>query len=128
MIVDWLLGGTLATALLRFLKGLVSDWLSYWVNAWEMFQRRPYDLDRNKDTKDFCYLQGLNSDTWDVVGLTYHLGWNKYENGVFVHRFTDDWKQVGRERIPFDNWGKRNKMQMEAQPDFNKPKSWYLRF
>lgn len=123
MIEEILLGGALASIALKQLKGLVKEWVCYWTNAWIYFRRRPYDLDGNPYTLDYCLLENPASGEKDIVGLTHSLTLDKDNNGVYIHYFNDNWVEIAQERVPFDKWSELRKAKLKIKLDFDRPKS-----
>lgn len=109
---DWFLLMIFVPCALGFLRSSFSSEIEYWVGAFFAFHRRPYDLDRNPKTHDWCYLQNGASGDWSPVSLTYNFSVFRGQNGVFVHYYDHDWELERVERVPFDKWGGRCKARM----------------
>ncbi len=116
------------TALISFIlwisNQVLRDAWAYWSEAIESYFIRPYDLDRNPDTRDYCLIFHPESGKKEIVGLTCKLTLNRHKNGVRIHYFTDDWQPKAIERVAFGKWRRNFRhSKLTTMPDFNRSKS-----
>ena len=111
---DWFLVLVVTPVLLGFLRSAFSSEIEYWVGAYTAYRLRPFDLDRDPRTHDWCYLRDDASGEWSVVSLTYRLSFSRGGNGVFVHYYDSDWDLLRVERVPFSEWGRRCKARLNV--------------
>ena len=107
---DVLVGLVVVPVVLGFLRAAFSREIDYWVGAWMSYRRRPFDLDRDPKTPDWCQLYNPGSGTWDTVSLVFRFTLWKGDNGVFVTYYDpSDWSPLRRERVPYSDWSSRVK-------------------
>jgi len=98
--------------------------IDYWVTALSAYYTRPYDVDRNPKTHDWCKLYNPGSGGWEVVSLTFRLTPKKGGNGVFIHYYdhtTEPWQISHVQRVSFLEWKDKQKARISYLPDTNKP-------
>ncbi|WBC28349.1 hypothetical protein PBPMD00_0 [Pinkberry virus LS07-2018-MD00] len=98
------IGVILIPVVLAAIKTLLSNEISYWCTLIYCYFNRPFDLDNNPDTHDWCMLYNPGDGTWSPVSLTFHFSIFKGKNGVFVHRYDEKWCLVSVERVGFNRW------------------------
>lgn len=97
--------------------------IDYWITAIAAYYKRPYDIDRNPKTHDWCKLFNLGNGEWEIVSLTFRLAPRKDGNGVFVHYYDTEakpWKVIHTQRIPFLEWKAKEKARIPYKPDINR--------
>lgn len=111
---DWIVALVVAPVLLGFLRTAFSSEIEYWIGAYSAYRLRPFDLDRDPRTHDWCYLRDGASGEWSVVSLSHRLSFSRGQNGVFVHYYdpASDWELVRVERVPFSEWSRRCKARL----------------
>lgn len=97
---------------LSVLRLAFTDEINYWVGAFLAYSRRPFDIDRNPRTHDWCQLFNGANGEWSTVSLTYKFGLFRGRNGVYVHYYDDKWSLVRVERVPFAQWNLRSKARL----------------
>lgn len=90
--------------LVALLRAAFSDEISYWMGVLSCYFYRPFDVDKNPATHDWCYLYNPGNGEWSLVSLTFHFSCFRGRNGVYVHRYDKDWNLEMIQRIPFANW------------------------
>lgn len=90
--------------ILGIIKSLFNDEIEYWIGVTSSLLHRPFDLDNNPSTPDWCMLYNSGAGQWEYVSITFHFGLFKGKNGVFVTRYNNEWEAVSVERIPFAKW------------------------
>ena len=65
---------------------------------------RPFDIDENGETHDWCMLHSSASGEWSCVSLLYKFNPFNGTSCVHVHRYNDNWECIHVERIRFADW------------------------
>lgn len=87
------------------LRSLFAKEISYLSNVVTFYYHRPYDLDHDRTTHDWCMLYNPGDGKWEYASLTYRFSILKTNCGIYVHRYDPDtWQIVSIERIPFYKW------------------------
>ena len=108
---------------LGLLKELFSGEIRYWWVVADCYFHRPYDLDQNSKTHDWCYLYNPGNGEWDCVSITARFTLWKHNNGVLVHRYGKDpdsgeydWKEcTSIERVNFPAWKECQKARINPE-------------
>lgn len=108
----YLLATVVIPVLLLILKNLLKDELTYWIEFFNCYFHRPFDLDKNTKTHDWVMLYNAGTGGWDCCSLTFHFGLDKGENGVFIYHYDDEWKIKFTERMSFANWRSTKKAKL----------------
>lgn len=103
-IPTYLIFTTVIPVLLALLKTILGDEITYWLTFIYCYYNRPFDIDGNPDTHDWCMIYNPGDGSWTCCSLTFHFSIFKGKNGVFVHRYDTDWNLLMTERIPFGRW------------------------
>jgi hypothetical protein len=100
--------------IVAILRNAFSREIEYWTGAFLAYNRRPFDLDRNPKTHDWCQLFNPASGEWSTVSLTYKFTPFRGSNGVYVHYYDEssDWVLLRTERVPFSDWSSRCKARL----------------
>ena len=77
---------------------------------------RPFDIDRDGKTHDWCLLHSAASGTWSYVSLLYRFNPFDGTSGVHVHRYDEVWECVSVERIRFADWMNMRKAAIVTPP------------
>lgn len=87
-------------------KTLFADEILYWLGVWSVYTYRPFDLDGDTTTPDWCMLFNAGTGMWEYVSITFQFSIFKGENGVYVTRYdpSNGYKAINKERIPFSRW------------------------
>lgn len=101
---DFLVVGVIVPVILLVLRTLLGNEISYWVTVLSCYLHRPFDLDNRVDTHDWCMLYNPGDGTWSACSLTFHFGMFRGKNGVYVHRYDENWDLVSVQRVPFVEW------------------------
>ena len=124
MNISGILENTALISLISFaLKELLLGLWDYWSEAIEAYYLRPFDVDRNPETKDWCKIHNEGNGNWDTVALTTTLTLKKVKNGVYIYYYDDNWEEIGRERVSFAKWKHYRRIKLKELPDFTKKKS-----
>ena len=86
------------------LRLLFASEVRYFISLVVTFFWRPFDLDKNGKTHDWCMLHSSASGEWSRVSLLYDFNPFNGKSGVYVHRYDDDGRCVHKERIRFADW------------------------
>lgn len=74
------------------------------------FVWRPYDIDRNLKTMDWCMLHNGASGEWSFVSLSYCFFPFVGTSGVYIHRYDKaDWTLLHVERVRFADFVRMRK-------------------
>lgn len=109
---------------LGIITRLFNKEIDYWVTAISAYYKRPYDVDRNPKTHDWCKLYNPGTGMWDTVSLTFRLLPRKDGNGVFVHYYdfnSKPWKLSHTQRVPFLEWKSKEKARIPMDEIKNLP-------
>lgn len=99
----------LLPTILIVLKTLLSQEISYWTTLVGCYFHRPFDVDNNPASHDWAMIFNPASGEWECCSLTFHFGFWKNKNGVFIHHYDNKWNHCFSERKPFDKWRQTNK-------------------
>ena len=99
--------------LLLVLKSLLGEEISYWITLLHCFFYRPFDVDNNVDTHDWAMIYNQGNGEWECCSLTFHFGWQKAGNGVFIYHYDKDWNLRFTEQVEFGRWKKIYKAKIE---------------
>ena len=106
------------------LKSLFAEEIRYYLCMLYYLCFRPFDLDRDPATHDWCMLYNPGDGSWSPVSITYCFGsgFRSRLSGVYVHRYetkrdsdTDDADQLellSVERVPFNEWASCKKARL----------------
>lgn len=112
---DPLLVLVVVPSLLMLARLAFSGEIRYWLGAWRAYRLRPFDVDRDPKTPDWCQQFNGASGVWETVSLTYSFGLCRGKNGVYVHYYDEDWVRVRVERVPFCAWSERRKARLDPR-------------
>jgi hypothetical protein len=83
---------------------LFAEEFKYFISLVVTFFWRPFDMDKNGKTHDWCMLHSSANGEWSKVSLLYNFNPFNGKSGVYVHRYTDKGKCKHIERIRFADW------------------------
>jgi len=109
---DFVLATILVPVLLVTVKSLLGSELNYWITFLQCYFHRPYDVDNNPATHDWAMIYNAGNGEWECCSLTFHFGWRKGGNGVFVHHYDDHWNLLFVQRVPFGQWKNTGKARL----------------
>jgi hypothetical protein len=99
---------------LTVVRSVFQKEILYWVGFLSAYVYRPYDLDGNPDTHDWCMLYNPGDGSWSYVSMTYRFGLFKSNTGVFVHRYRPDtFEHVMVQRLSFAEWASCGKAYLD---------------
>lgn len=111
---------------LGVLRVLFASELQYFISLVISYIWRPFDIDRNGKTHDWCMLHSSASGSWSYVSLLYKFNPFNGTSGVHVHRYDENWNCISVERVRFADWAHMRKavilfIPVELRYRINKP-------
>ena len=111
---DYLLNVVLIPVFLLVLKSLLGEEIQYWLEFLHCLFVRPYDIDKNPDTHDWAMIYNPGNGEWSYCSLTFHFGWKKEKNGVFIYHYDTTWKLKFTQRLSFKEWRNTQKGKLNS--------------
>lgn len=95
----------LIPVVLGLLNKLFSDQILYFVGVFRYALFRPFDVDGNPSSPDWCLIYNPGNGDWSYVSVTYSLNPFSCTCGVHVTRYdSEKWVPVSKERFTFPRW------------------------
>jgi len=95
-------------------RRLFDSEINYLIGVIITYFHRPFDLDNDGTTHDWCLLRDSASGSWTYVSLLYQFNLVRPTSGVLVHRYDESWSLVSVQRMSFDKWKLADKARINA--------------